>query len=68
MLCDNCPSGFGFTDDPPINFFQINIFWDKWMIPNNDGIEIEAYGYLKEFDFSLYKGNVKIYLYNTYYL
>ena len=65
-ICMNCTSGFGFADDMDVNIFQINVFWNKYMISNIKGIDFDLYGYLKEFDFKFYKGQIEIYFYQSF--
>lgn len=66
QVCNYCYAGFMFSDGWEVSPFQINAFWEKWIIANVVHLDFKTFGYLKEFDFNSYQGLIKIYLYHAY--
>jgi len=63
-ICDDtCLSGFGFADGPEVDPIQLYNFFEKWNMGYPVRLDFHLFGYLKEFDFNIYKGKIKINFY-----
>ena len=65
-ICDKCYSGFGFADDQSTTPLKINSFWEKWAMADIIRYDFHIFGYLKDFDYKNYSGNIKMAFYQVY--